>query len=60
MQVKQCEAADFLASISSKEIDQPVGGGDIGPNGMRAPAPVVRQIASPTRRKRASRMPLPV
>jgi hypothetical protein len=36
-----------------------VGRGDIGPHGMGASAPVVGQIASPTRRKRASRMPLP-
>jgi len=59
MQVKQCEAADFLAPILAKEINQPMCGCDIGSYRMYASAPVVGQIASPTRRKRASRMALP-
>ena len=60
MKVEKRESPDFLTAVAPKEIDQAVGGGDIGPHRMRASAPVVGQIAAPTRRKRASRMPLPV
>jgi len=60
MQVEKCEPPDFLAAVSPKEIDEPVSRRDICTYGMSASAPIVSQIASPTRRKRASRMPLSV
>lgn len=50
MKVQQRKAADFLAAISPEEFDEAMSGGDIGPDGMGAPAPIMRQIASPTRR----------
>jgi hypothetical protein len=60
MQVKQCKAANFFAAVLPKEIDQSVGGGDIGSHCMRTPAPVMGQIVSPARRKRSSGMTFPV
>jgi hypothetical protein len=60
MEIEQCEAADFFAAVPAQKIDQTVSGGHIGANRMPAPTAVMRQIASPTRRKRSSWMPFPV
>jgi hypothetical protein len=50
MKIEKCKAADFFTAVSPEEIDEAMCRGDIGPNCMGAPTPVVGQIASPTRR----------
>ena len=45
--------------VTAEEFDQAVGGGDIGPNGVRAAAAVMGKMAPPTSGKRARRMPFP-
>jgi hypothetical protein len=60
MEIEQRKSADLFTAISPKEIDQAVGGGNVRPDGMRASAPIMGEIASPTRRKRSRRMALPL
>jgi hypothetical protein len=60
VKIEQCKAADLFAAMPPQEINEPVGGRHISPHRMRAPAPIMGKIASPTRRKRSSRMPFPL
>jgi hypothetical protein len=60
VKVEQREAADFLSSVSAQEIDQTVGGRDIGADRVRAASPVMGKVAPPTRGKRPRRMPFPL
>jgi hypothetical protein len=56
MKIQQSEAADFFAPVTSKELDQSMGCGDIGPNRMWAPTPIKCKIVRPARGKRSRRM----
>ena len=57
MEVEQGEPADLLAMVAAEEFDQPVGGGDIGPNRVRATASIMSEMARPACRERAGRVP---
>ena len=56
MDVEQAEPADLLAAMPAEEFDQAMGGGDIGPDGVRASATIVGEIGGPARRERAGRV----
>ncbi len=60
MKVEQCEPADFLAMVSAKEVDQPMGGRNIGANSVRRTAAAMGEMARPARRKGPRRMSLPL
>ena len=51
MQVEKAEPPDFFAPVAAEEIDQPVGGGDIGAHGVRRAAAIVSEMASPPSRE---------
>jgi hypothetical protein len=59
MQVKQSESADLFAMMTAEEVDQPVGGRDIGSNGVRRAAAIVGEMPRPARREGARRMLFP-
>jgi hypothetical protein len=56
VKVEQPEPADLLSPMTAEEIDQAVGGRDIGAHRMRRSAAIMAQMAGPSRRKRARRM----
>ena len=58
MEIEESETADFLATVAAKELDQPVGSGDIGPDRVRALSAIMCEIARPARGQRLRRMPL--
>lgn len=60
MKVQQAEPPDFLTAMASEEFDQTMGGGDIGPNGVGASAPIVGKMGRPACRKRPRRMSFPL
>jgi hypothetical protein len=60
VEVEQGEPADLLAMMAAEEIDQPVSGGDIGPNRVRRAAAIVGKMARPARRKGPRRMLFPL
>jgi hypothetical protein len=47
MEVEQPEPADLLAAIAAEKFDQPMGGRDIGADGVSRSPPVMRKIAAP-------------
>ena len=53
---QQCGRADQLAPIAAQELDQTMGGRDIGADGMRGAPAVVLEMAMPARRDFARRM----
>ena len=59
VEIEQGEPADLLAAMAAEKFDQAMGGGDIGPDGVRAAAAVMGEMAAPARRKRPRRMLLP-
>ena len=59
MKVEQGEPADLLAMMAAKEIDQPMGGRDIGADRVRGTAAAMGKMTRPTRRKGPRRMLLP-
>lgn len=56
MKVEQGEATDLFAAMAAKEVDQPVRSRDIGPNGVRAPAPIMCEMPRPASRQGPRRM----
>jgi hypothetical protein len=59
MKVEQGEPADLLAMMAAKEIDQPMGGRDIGSDRVRGTAAAMGEMTRPARRKGPRRMLLP-
>jgi len=49
MEVEQPEPANLLSPVTAKELDQAMGGGDIGTHGVRRPAAIMGKMASPSR-----------
>jgi hypothetical protein len=43
--------ADLVAAVSAKELDQPVCGREISPDGMRRPAAIMLKMAGPANGK---------
>ena len=60
MKVQQAEPPDFLPAMAAEEFDQTMGGGDIGPNGVRTSAPIVGKMGRPACSKRPRRMSFPL
>jgi len=60
VKIEQAETPDLLAAVPTEELDQSMSGSEVSPDGMRAPASVVGEIAAPTHRERARWMPFPV
>ena len=56
MEVEQGESPDLLPAMAAEKLDQPVGGGDIGPHRMRAAAAIMGEMAGPARGERPRRM----
>jgi len=56
VKIEKTEPADLLAPMAAEEIDETVGGRDIGAYGVRRAPPVMREVAGPPRRKRSRRM----
>ena len=56
MKVEQREPADFLAMVTAKEVDQPVGGRDIGANGVGRTAAAMGKMTRPACCKGPRRM----
>ena len=56
MQIKQAKPANLLAMVAAKEIDQPMGGGDVGADRMRGAAAAMGKMTRPARRKGTGRM----
>ena len=56
MKVEQTEAPDLLTTMAAKEIDQAMGGRDIGADRVRRAAAIMSEMASPTRGQSACRM----
>jgi hypothetical protein len=50
VKVEQGEPSDLLAMMAAEEIDQPVSGRDIGPDGMRGTATAMGKMTRPARR----------
>lgn len=60
MKVEQGEPADFLAMMAAEEVDQSMGGRDIGANRMRRAASAMGKVSGPARRESPRRMFLPL
>lgn len=56
MKVEQGEPADLLAMMAAEEVDQPMGGRDIGADRVRRTAAAMSKVTRPTRRKGTCRM----
>jgi hypothetical protein len=59
MKVEQGEPANLLAMVAAEEVDQPMGGRDIGSDRVRRTAAAMGKMTRPTRRKGPRRMLLP-
>jgi hypothetical protein len=60
MQVEQGEPANLLAMVAAEELDQAVGGRDIGAHRVWRATAIVGKMARPARREGPRRMLFPV